>query len=102
MFLPILSLPCYFVSFWCAFLITTGKREAPAVSQEQAAKKKSKTEDNVALKSSSVASLVAYGEDDSSDEEGSTSPEDKQSPSPNRDSSDSQLAGRLPFWAVRR
>ncbi|XP_068738373.1 KH homology domain-containing protein 4-like [Montipora capricornis] len=79
-----------------------GKREAPAVSQEQAAKKKSKTEDNVALKSSSVASLVAYGEDDSSDEEGSTSPEDKQSPSPNRDSSDSQLAGRLPFWAVRR
>ena len=56
----------------------TGKREAASSSQPEAVTKKQKTEDSVAVKSSAIASLAAYGEGDSSDEEGSASPDDKQ------------------------
>ncbi|XP_015757658.1 PREDICTED: UPF0469 protein KIAA0907 homolog [Acropora digitifera] len=79
-----------------------GKREASPMSQEQAPKKKSKTEDDIVSKSSPIASLVAYGEDDSSDEEGSASPETKQMSSRQTDNGDSRRGGNLPFWAVRR
>lgn len=72
------------------------------MSQEQAPKKKPKTEDDIVSKSSPIASLVAYGEDDSSDEEGSASPETKQMSSRQTDNGDSRRGGNLPFWAVRR
>lgn len=91
------------VPFFCSFFfILPGKREASPMSQEQAPKKKPKTEDNIVSKSSPIASLVAYGEDDSSDEEGSASPETKQMSSRQPDNGDSRRGGNLPFWAVRR
>ena len=87
----------------------TGKREAASSSQPEAVTKKQKTEDSVAVKSSAVAvkssaiaSLAAYGEGDSSDEEGSASPDDKQDVPPRRDRGESRQGARLPFWAVRR
>ena len=88
--------------FLFVFFILPGKREASPMSQEQAPKKKPKTEDNIVSKSSPIASLVAYGEDDSSDEEGSASPETKQMSSRQPDNGDSRRGGNLPFWAVRR
>jgi len=80
----------------------TGKREAASSSQPEAVTKKQKTEDSVAVKSSAIASLAAYGEGDSSDEEGSASPDDKQDVPPRRDRRGSRQGTRLPFWAVRR
>ena len=54
------------------------------------------------MTSSAIASLVAYGEEDSSDEEGSTSPEHKQVTPHKREEDKSRQGARLPFWAVRR
>ena len=88
--------------FLFVFFILPGKREASPMSQEQAPKKKPKTEDDIVSKPSPIASLVAYGEDDSSDEEGSASPETKQMSSRQSDNGDSRRGGNLPFWAVRR
>lgn len=85
------------------FLITAGKREAATFSQPAlAATKKQKREDSVAMKSSAIASLAAYGEEDSSDEEGSTSPEHKQVTPQKKEGDKSRQGARLPFWAVRR
>ena len=78
---------------WPVFPPTTGKREAPSLPLPQADVKKSKTEEDVTAQASGIASLVAYGDDDSSDEEGgSLSPDDN----PNDGTT------RLPFWAVRK
>ena len=83
--------------------MTTGKREAVSFSKPEAATKKQKTEESVEMKSSAIASLAAYGEGDSSDEEGSASPEDKPDVSPQKRHRDESRQGtRLPFWAVRR
>lgn len=93
-----LSLP---VVLWCAFFfLLTDKREAPSFSQPAAVTKKPKTEDSVAVKSPAIASLVAYGEGDSSDEEESLSTEEKQSVVQNKRDS-RHGATKLPFWAVR-
>lgn len=92
----------FFSFFFGLFFVLPGKREPSPITQEQAPKKKSKTEDSIASKPSPIASLVAYGEDDSSDEEGNTSPETKQMSPRQRDNSDSRRGGNLPFWAVRR
>ena len=81
---------------WCAFILLTGKREAPSFSQPAAVTKKPKTEDSVAVKSPAIASLVAYGEGDSSDEEESSTPDEKQNKRESRHG-----ATKLPFWAVR-
>lgn len=82
------------------FFLLTDKREAPSFSQPAAVTKKPKTEDSVAVKSPAIASLVAYGEGDSSDEEESLSTEEKQNVVQNkRDSRPG--ATKLPFWAVR-
>ena len=81
---------------WCAFTFLTGKREASSFSQPAAVTKKTKTEDSGAVTSPAIASLVAYGEGDSSDEEESVSAEEKQSVVQNR-----REATKLPFWAVR-
>lgn len=87
----------------CVFLITAGKREAATFSQPApVATKKQKTEDSAAMTSSAIASLVAYGEEDSSDEEGSTSPEHKHVTPHKREEDKSRQGARLPFWAVRR
>ena len=87
---------------WCASILVVGKREAPPFSQPAAVTKKTKTEDSVAVKSSAIASLAAYGEGDSSDEEESLSPEDKQGVVQNKDRRGSRHgATKLPFWAVR-
>ena len=83
----------------CVILLT-GKREASSFSQPAADTKKPKTEDSVAKKSTAIASLVAYGEGDSSDEEESVSTQEKQSVVQNkRDSRHGET--KLPFWAVR-
>lgn len=87
---------------WCAFTLIAGKREAPSVSQPAAVPKKPKTEDSVAVKSSAIASLAAYGEGDSSDEEESLSSDIKQGVAQNKDKRESRHgATKLPFWAVR-
>ncbi|XP_078372406.1 uncharacterized protein LOC144656045 isoform X2 [Oculina patagonica] len=79
-----------------------GKREATPFSQPAPVTKKSKTEESVEVKSSTIASLVAYGEGDSSDEEESHSPGDKQVAAPSKDSRESRHGpARRPFWAVR-
>lgn len=90
---------------WPVFPPTTGKREAPSLPLPQADVKKSKTEEDVTAQSSGIASLVAYGDDDSSDEEGgSLSPDDN--PNDGTQSKDvkrnRQGTTRLPFWAVRK
>lgn len=91
---------CLPVVLWCAFTFLTGKREASSFSQPAAVTKKTKTEDSGAVTSPAIASLVAYGEGDSSDEEESVSAEEKQSVIQNtRDSR--RGATKLPFWAVR-
>ncbi|XP_027038931.1 KH homology domain-containing protein 4-like [Pocillopora damicornis] len=82
-----------------------GKREAPSLPLPQADVKKSKTEEDVSAQASGIASLVAYGDDDSSDEEGgSLSPDDN--PNDGTQSKDvrrnRQGTTRLPFWAVRK
>lgn len=99
---PVFSLfhLCLPVVLWCAFTFLTGKREASSFSQPAAVTKKTKTEDSGAVTSPAIASLVAYGEGDSSDEEESVSAEEKQSVVQNtRDSR--RGATKLPFWAVR-
>ena len=63
----------------CAFILITGKREAPSLPQPAAVTKKSKTEDSADVESSAIASLVAYVEGDSSDEEESLFSDEKQS-----------------------
>ena len=88
------------VVLWCAFILIAGKREAPSFSQPAAVSKKPKTEDSAALKPSAIASLAAYGEGDSSDEEESLSSDDKQSVVQNKRES-RHGATKLPFWAVR-
>lgn len=95
---PVFSLfhLCLPVVLWCAFTFLTGKREASSFSQPAAVTKKTKTEDSGAVTSPAIASLVAYGEGDSSDEEESVSAEEKQSVVQNR-----RGATKLPFWAVR-
>ena len=88
------------VVLWCAFILLPGKREAPSFSQPAAVTKKPKTEDSAAMKSPAIASLVAYDEGDSSDEEESLSTEEKQSMVQNKRDS-GRGATKLPFWAVR-
>ena len=97
----VLSFP---VVLWCAFVLIAGKREAPPFSQPAAVAKKPKTEERAAVKLSAIASLAAYGEGDSSDEEGSISPEDNKQDVPQKtDNRESRHgATRLPFWAVRQ
>lgn len=88
-----------------AFALTTGKREAPPLSLSNADVKKSKTEESVAAKSSGIASLVAYGDGDSSDEEvGSLSPDDNKNEGTQKKDVGGNRHGatRLPFWAVRK
>ena len=82
--------------------MTTGKREALSVSQPEAISKKQKPEGTVAVKSSAIASLAAYGEEDSSDEEGNASPEYKQESLQKKYTGESRPRERMPFWAVRR
>ena len=91
---------CLPVVLGCAFTFLTGKREASSFSQPAAITKKPKTEDSVAEKSPAIASLVAYGEGDSSDEEESLTPEEKQNVVQNKRDS-RHGATKLPFWAVR-
>ena len=87
---------------WCVFILLAGKREAGPFTQPAAVTKKPKTEEASAVKSSAIASLVAYGEGDSSDEEESLSPDDKQNVPQSKDNRESRrAAARLPFWAVR-
>ena len=81
---------------------TTGKREAAPGSQPAAVTKKQKTEQSVTVKSSAIASLAAYGEGDSSDEEGSAYSDDNQESPQKRGNEALQHVGRMPFWAVRR
>lgn len=81
---------------------TTGKREGSPVSQPEAVTKKQKTEQSVTVKSSAIASLAAYGEEDSSDEEGSASPDYNQESPQKRGNEARQHGGRMPFWAVRQ
>ncbi|KAJ7365986.1 hypothetical protein OS493_002728 [Desmophyllum pertusum] len=83
---------------------TAGKREAPPFSQPAAVAKKPKTEERAAVKLSAIASLAAYGEGDSSDEEGSISPEDNKQDVPQKKDNRENRHGatRLPFWAVRQ
>lgn len=81
-----------------------GKREAPSLPLSEAAVKISKTEEEL-TSPSGIASLVAYGDGDSSDEEGgSLSPDDNRNDGKqNRDvGRNRQGATRLPFWAVRK
>ena len=68
------------------------------MKQKEGTVKKQKKEDQRSTSSGAIASLAAYGEGDSSDEE-STSPEDRSLHSANgRSNSESRSR---PFWAVR-
>lgn len=62
--------------------------------------KKQKTEDSQPTKSSAIASLAAYGEGDSSDEEGG-SPDDKKESGFSANGRSSTEKQNRPFWAVR-
>ena len=87
---------------WCAFILIAGKREAAPFLQPAAVTKKAKTEESSAVKPSAIASLAAYGEGDSSDEDEIHSPDDKKDVPQSKDDRGSKHGvTRRPFWAVR-
>ena len=83
-------------------IIYTGRKHGLVESgaKKEGEVKKQKTDDRHPAKSSAIASLAAYGEGDSSDEE-STSPDDKKDSRFSANGRSSTEKQNRPFWAVR-